>query len=220
MHEHPHCPPAADDPGRGHMHPTHPAYPKRLWRRSPPRSATDAANAGRRRASAGSGLRTNVGTHWPFRGQPTSRGSATNRRQGAGSPGRGWRDRERGPSLGAHRRCAPQGRRGPSQGYAATRAEARLLIAQQREGRNRPLVATEIVEESLLDEIEADIATAQADIAAAKASIEAHEIELGYATVRAPIAGRIGRVLVAAGDTIKAAVVAGMAQTSLTISGQ
>ena len=50
------------------------------------------------------------------------------------------------------------------------RAQARLHIAEQRERRNRELIATDIVAAQLLDEIEADIATAKADIAATRGS--------------------------------------------------
>ena len=78
---------------------------------------------------------------------------------------------------------------------ALTRAEAQLLIAQQRDDRNRPLVKEDILGEQILDESEAAIATAKADIAAAHATIESVEVELAYTTITAPIDGRVGKVL-------------------------
>ncbi len=43
---------------------------------------------------------------------------------------------------------------------------------------------------------------AEADVAAAKASVQSGQINLGYATVTAPISGRIGRALVTEGALV------------------
>lgn len=97
------------------------------------------------------------------------------------------------------------------------RAQARLMIAQQRERRNRQLADTDIVAAELLDEIDAEIATATADIAAAQAAIDANTIELDYATITAPISGRVGRVLVNTGDMVQGGGGGGDGSQLLTI---
>ena len=86
---------------------------------------------------------------------------------------------------------------------ALARAEAQLLIAQQRDSRNRPLVDDDILGAQILDESEADMATATADITAAKATIQAVEVDLAYTTITAPIDGRVGRVLTTLGNVVQ-----------------
>src|SRR5207237_5029338 len=44
--------------------------------------------------------------------------------------------------------------------------------------------------------------TAEADVAAARANVQTSQINLGYATVTAPISGRIGRALVTEGALV------------------
>ncbi len=82
------------------------------------------------------------------------------------------------------------------------RAEANLAQANLKAQRYKPLVETNAISKQEYD----DAVTAQkqtaADVAAAKAAVETAKLNLGYATVNAPISGRIGRALVTEGALV------------------
>ena len=82
------------------------------------------------------------------------------------------------------------------------RAEANLAQTTAQAERYKPLVEANAI--SKQDFVNATSAqrSAQADVAAAKAAIATAEINLGYATVTAPISGRIGRALVTEGALV------------------
>jgi len=82
------------------------------------------------------------------------------------------------------------------------RAEATLLQAQLKAGRYKPLVATNAVSKQEYDDVVAAEKQAAADLAAAKAQRETARLSLGYATVKSPISGRIGRALVTEGALV------------------
>jgi membrane fusion protein (multidrug efflux system) len=82
------------------------------------------------------------------------------------------------------------------------RAEATLLQMQLKEGRYKPLVATSAVSKQEYDDVVAAARQAAADLAAAKAARVTARLSLGYATVTAPISGRIGRALVTEGALV------------------
>jgi membrane fusion protein (multidrug efflux system) len=82
------------------------------------------------------------------------------------------------------------------------RAEATLLQTQLKEGRYKPLVATNAVSKQEYDDVVAAAKQAAADLAAAKAARETARLSLGYATVTSPISGRIGRALVTEGALV------------------
>lgn len=82
------------------------------------------------------------------------------------------------------------------------RAEASLLQATQRAERYAPLVETRAISQQEYDDALASRAAAEADLAAAKAAITTGRLNLGYATVTAPIAGRIGRAEVSEGALV------------------
>ncbi len=82
------------------------------------------------------------------------------------------------------------------------RAEASLLQATQRAERYAPLVETRAISQQEYDDALASRAAAEADLAAAKAAITTARLDLGYATVTAPIAGRIGRAEVSEGALV------------------
>lgn len=68
--------------------------------------------------------------------------------------------------------------------------------------RYRPLVAVNAISKQEYDNAVAGQKTAQANVAAAKAAVTTARINLGYATVTAPISGRIGRALVTEGALV------------------
>lgn len=82
------------------------------------------------------------------------------------------------------------------------KAEANLAQANLKVQRYKPLVETTAISKQEFD----DALTAQkqtaADVAAAKAAVETAHLNLSYATVTAPISGRIGRSLVTEGALV------------------
>ncbi|PPE47616.1 efflux transporter periplasmic adaptor subunit, partial [Escherichia coli] len=68
--------------------------------------------------------------------------------------------------------------------------------------RYRPLVAVDAISKQEYDNAVAAQKTAEANVAAAKAALTTSRINLGYATVTAPISGRIGRALVTEGALV------------------
>lgn len=82
------------------------------------------------------------------------------------------------------------------------RAEAQKLIAGQNLERMQALVASNAISKQEFDQAMAAKAQSNADVAAAKAALSKAEIDLGYATVTAPISGRIGRALVTEGALV------------------
>jgi multidrug efflux system membrane fusion protein len=82
------------------------------------------------------------------------------------------------------------------------RAEAALSEAQSVVRRYEPLVAQEAVSRQDFDSAKAALHSAMATRQSAQAEVEAARLNLDYATVRAPIAGRIGRALVTEGALV------------------
>jgi membrane fusion protein (multidrug efflux system) len=82
------------------------------------------------------------------------------------------------------------------------RAEASLTQAAAQAERYRPLLeANAISKQDYVNAVAAQ-KTAQADVAAARAAVQTASINLGYASVNAPISGRIGRALVTEGALV------------------
>ncbi|HRO53243.1 MAG TPA: efflux RND transporter periplasmic adaptor subunit [Alicycliphilus sp.] len=86
----------------------------------------------------------------------------------------------------------------------ASVAQAQASLAQSRAlaERYRPLVAVNAISKQEYDNAVAAQKTAEANVAAAKAAVTTARINLGYATVTAPISGRIGRALVTEGALV------------------
>ena len=83
-----------------------------------------------------------------------------------------------------------------------SRAQATLVQANATVERYKPLVEANAISKQDYTNAVAAQETAQADVAAAKANVQTGQINLGYATVTAPIAGRIGRALVTEGALV------------------
>jgi membrane fusion protein, multidrug efflux system len=95
--------------------------------------------------------------------------------------------------------------------YAAAKAsaEANLARAQANLGqaaalaeRYKPLVEANAISKQDYANAVAAHKQAEADVAAAKAAVQTAQINLGYASVTAPISGRIGRALVTEGALV------------------
>ena len=82
------------------------------------------------------------------------------------------------------------------------RAEAALSEAQSVMRRYEPLVAQEAVSRQDFDSAKATLHSAMATRQSAQAEVEAARLNLDYATVKAPISGRIGRALVTEGALV------------------
>lgn len=85
---------------------------------------------------------------------------------------------------------------------ALQRAEAALYQARVQAERYEPLVKANAISKQEYDNAVAAQKLAQADVAAAQAAAQRARLNLGYATVTAPIAGRIGRALVTEGALV------------------
>lgn len=81
-------------------------------------------------------------------------------------------------------------------------AEAQLANANALATRYKPLVAAKAVSQQDFDAAVTAVRAAQAQVEAGKAAVLTAQINLGYATVTAPIAGRIGRSLVTEGALV------------------
>ena len=84
------------------------------------------------------------------------------------------------------------------------KAEAALLLADATLARTRQLVETNSVSKQQFDVDEAQRATAAANVASAKAALKQANLNLGYAEIRAPTSGRIGRRLIDVGNLVYA----------------
>lgn len=82
------------------------------------------------------------------------------------------------------------------------RAEATLYEARARVRRYEPLVKIEAVSRQDYDSATADLRSAEAATRSARADVETARLNLGYASVTAPISGRIGRALVTEGALV------------------
>ncbi|MCJ1884218.1 MexC family multidrug efflux RND transporter periplasmic adaptor subunit [Pseudomonas sp. LA21] len=82
------------------------------------------------------------------------------------------------------------------------RAQASLYEAQARVKRYEPLVKIEAVSQQDFDSATADMRSSQAAVRSAQADLESARLNLGYASVKAPISGRIGRALVTEGALV------------------
>ncbi|MDD0976380.1 MexC family multidrug efflux RND transporter periplasmic adaptor subunit [Pseudomonas fontis] len=82
------------------------------------------------------------------------------------------------------------------------RAQAVVHEAQARVKRYEPLVKIEAVSPQDFDTATADLRGAQAAVRTAQADLETARLNLGYASVTAPISGRVGRALVTEGALV------------------
>ena len=93
------------------------------------------------------------------------------------------------------------------------RAEAALTSARLAANRSKELAAAKLVSAQDNERAAATFQQATADVAAARADLQSTEVTLGYASITAPISGRIGKSSVTQG----ALVTANQAQALATI---
>ncbi len=85
------------------------------------------------------------------------------------------------------------------------RAQAEAQNAARDVERFEPLVVRNAISKQEFDAAQARLAQALADVGSAEAQVEQAQLDLGYATVTAPIAGRAGRAEVTEGALVSAA---------------
>lgn len=88
---------------------------------------------------------------------------------------------------------------------ALRRAQAEQTNARRNVERFQPLVERNAISRQEFDAAVARAAQAEADVGAARAQLEQARLNLGYATVTSPIAGRAGRAQVTEGALVSAA---------------
>jgi RND family efflux transporter MFP subunit len=94
-------------------------------------------------------------------------------------------------------------------------AGAETADAESRLQRLKPLMASGYISQQEFDDAALVRAAARAKAATARAELDAARLDVGYATLRAPFAGRVGRISVRPGDLIPA----GGALTTLVAAG-
>jgi RND family efflux transporter MFP subunit len=82
-------------------------------------------------------------------------------------------------------------------------AEAQWRLARDARERNAPLVKSGAVPQQIYDDSGTAAAAAEAALAAARAALAAARLDLSYTVVRAPIAGRLGRIRATAGNLVQ-----------------
>jgi multidrug efflux system membrane fusion protein len=87
---------------------------------------------------------------------------------------------------------------------ALARDEATAANARREADRYKTLAEKDYVTKSQADQQASAAAAADATVQASRAAVENARINLGYATIRAPISGRTGRLLVKQGNLVKA----------------
>lgn len=82
-------------------------------------------------------------------------------------------------------------------------AEARQALAKLQLERSKKLVQDQVISRQQFDDQEAAVRTADADVAAAKAAQITADLDLGYAKLTAPIAGRVGKIMTTTGNLVQ-----------------
>lgn len=83
-------------------------------------------------------------------------------------------------------------------------AKARFELAQRDAARSQELLQAEAISKETADQRAAAVTIGQAALRAAEASLAAARLDVEYASIAAPIAGRIGRTQVTAGNLVGA----------------
>jgi membrane fusion protein (multidrug efflux system) len=85
---------------------------------------------------------------------------------------------------------------------ALAKAQANLVQAAAQAARYKPLSDAKAISQQEYVNAQAAQAQGEADVAAARAALQTAQLNLGYASVTAPISGRIGRALVTEGALV------------------
>jgi membrane fusion protein, multidrug efflux system len=87
---------------------------------------------------------------------------------------------------------------------AVQRDRAKLIDAEANARRYEDLAKKEYVTQQQAESARADAASLKATVAADQAAVEAARLNLAYCTIRSPVTGRTGSLLVHAGNVVKA----------------
>jgi multidrug efflux system membrane fusion protein len=87
------------------------------------------------------------------------------------------------------------------------RAVAQLALAESYRDRAERLLARNATSQEELEQLAADATVAAAQLASISAALEAADLNLSFTRVTAPIAGRVSRAIVTAGNLVDASVV-------------
>ncbi|MBA3698796.1 MAG: efflux RND transporter periplasmic adaptor subunit [Planctomycetes bacterium] len=83
------------------------------------------------------------------------------------------------------------------------RAESQLTLAKLQFERSKRLVDGQVISRQQFDDQQAAVQISDAALAAAKAALVTAELDLSYARITAPIAGRIGRINATVGNQVQ-----------------
>ena len=83
------------------------------------------------------------------------------------------------------------------------RTEAQLSLAKLQFERSKRLVDGQVISRQQFDDTQSAVQTNDAAVASAKAALITAELDLGYARITAPIAGRIGRITATVGNQVQ-----------------
>lgn len=86
---------------------------------------------------------------------------------------------------------------------ALARDRATLENAKREVERQMPLLAKEYVPRATMDQLKTTAAAAEATVRADEAALEAARVQLSYATIRAPIDGRLGTINYKTGNQVR-----------------
>lgn len=100
----------------------------------------------------------------------------------------------------------------------AIAAQARVTHASNEHARSRRLWDDKAIAQRELDDRENVLREAEANLKAAQAQLQAARLSLGYTQVRAPVAGRIGRLEVTVGNLVAAGPGAPVLTTLVSVS--
>lgn len=84
------------------------------------------------------------------------------------------------------------------------RAEAVLANARTELARSRTLAESQAASQEEVEQRQAAVRAGVAEVNAARANVQAQQLEVGFATVRAPISGRVSERMVDAGNSVSA----------------
>jgi multidrug efflux system membrane fusion protein len=97
-------------------------------------------------------------------------------------------------------------------------AQARLSYSQSESARAKALLEERAVARREFDEKDNAAREAAANLRAAQAALQAAQLNLGYTQVRAPVAGRVGRIEVTQGNLVAAGAGAPVLTTLVSVS--
>jgi multidrug efflux system membrane fusion protein len=97
-------------------------------------------------------------------------------------------------------------------------AEARLAYTKGEVDRGQPLLDSRVVSPRDFDQRTNAYREADANLRAAKAALQAAQLNLGYTEVRAPVAGRVGRLEITVGNLVAAGPSAPILTTLVSVN--